>query len=243
MKKILYLLVFIALPALAQKSFVPDEWKVDNGGPYVQAPANCGGEWWYVNPFTGPEPWLKKCIDFTPPQPEPDEIFTFIYGAPPIARDFNNYRQFQAARVRYEEKQKYFGGVVDVPEGFTQAEVDRGNNIFAAWGMGAAFYVKERNGTVARFPLAEVQVDFSTTPDRALNYTHLAIAGYQIDVIQAGEEPTKRHPFVPPSYAVQDSNALVTGEYVGDLLPSSDTSDTLFIFPYTVETPQPSYIE
>lgn len=202
MKKFLCLLALAALPVLAQKADVPESWKVQNGGPYVQAPANCGSEYWYVSPFTGPEPWARKCVDFTPPVPEPSDEFTFIYGPAPIARDFANYRQFQAARVQYEEKQKYFGGIVEVPEGYTQAEVDRANKIFAAWDMGAVFFVKERNGTVARFPLATNKVDFSATVERTLRYTHLVIAGFQIDVIQSGVEPKKRHPFVPPSYGL-----------------------------------------
>jgi hypothetical protein len=40
---------------------VPEDWKHPLG-PYRQAPAEYGGEWWLVNPFTTDEPWVTQSV-------------------------------------------------------------------------------------------------------------------------------------------------------------------------------------
>ena len=62
---------------------VPEHWRSPIG-PYRQAPAEFGGEWWMVNPFTTEEPWRNEA---GPTEQLPDG-FLEIFGPRPKVSDY-----------------------------------------------------------------------------------------------------------------------------------------------------------
>ena len=73
------------LPPLEEPSVNPGtprypdvpEWAKHPLGPYHQAPLEYGGEWWSVNPFTGPEPWIPRASQNEQTLPD---AFAEIFG-------------------------------------------------------------------------------------------------------------------------------------------------------------------
>jgi len=186
----------------AGKDDVPESWK-SPAGPYKQAPPEYGGKWWYVSPFTGEEPWTR----FSPEavaahkaqQAEANQLpdgFLEVFGPRP-----NN--RFE--RVRWEQDLKYFkqpGPPPDVPP----EQLEQISETTQAWGMGEPRYYEGRYGWYARFPQ-------SAFPDHEVPLTgltmglHQSIARYQVKLIQSGHEPPTRHPFVPPSVQLPNSES------------------------------------
>ena len=126
---------------------VPDAWKWPLG-PYRQAPPEFGGEWWKVNPFTGPEPWRQVEIS---PEPEIRDGFTEIFGTRPRASDFSSFRAHKAAELRWEQDLKFFQRS-GIPEGYDQAQVELAAGVFEKWDMGRPVFYEGRYGWMARFP-------------------------------------------------------------------------------------------
>lgn len=184
---------------MARSSFknVPDHWKFPVG-PYHQAPAEHGGEWWLVNPFTGPEPWLFREADA--PRREMPAGFLEIFGPRPKFSQFLNVPSanlaFRIAVTAWEQELQYFKRA-GFPEWATLAERSEAERLFQEWDMGAPDYYEGRYGWMARFVRSEIK-DYDIAAWTALHWTHGSIAHYQIALVDRGMAPRKKHPLVPP---------------------------------------------
>lgn len=168
-------------------------------GPYRQAPAEHGGEWWLTNPFTGAEPWLTQGFGdpYAPSEtegPEATPEFLAVFGARPNAETHPNRLERGGAIADWERNLEHFQGV-GLPEGFTEAQLEAAGDLFESWGMGRPLLYEGRYGWTATFPSAD---GFEASPFAALEAPHLVVARYQIDMTQKGASPAERHPFVPP---------------------------------------------
>jgi len=177
---------------------VPDSAKFPLG-PYHQAPSEHGGGWWYVNPFTGDEPWLAASlsVEHPPPPPHAPEGFVELFGERPHSGN-------SAARAQWEIDRGHFQGT-GVPEGFTQEQTDRAAELFESWGLGRPVFYEGRYGWKARFPDSSIP-GFEANPHTAIETPHLVVAGYQVRQTQQSAPPAVRHPFVPP-VIFDESNA------------------------------------
>ena len=181
---------------------VPEHWKHPLG-PYRQAPSEFGGEWWYVNPFTGETPWVGSA-------PIPRETlppgFAELFGERPKGSQFadsaNPSLAHRAAVVVWEQELKYFQQA-GYPEWAPAEDWKDASAAFEFWGMGAPRHYQGRYGWSTKFPDSELR-DFDAATWTALNASHLVIAQYQIRLVQRGMEPRRRHPFVPPSVWEED---------------------------------------
>ena len=176
---------------------VPEHWRHPLG-PYRQAPTKHGGEWWFVNPFTGETPWLNQ----TPPPEEalPDG-FEEIFGRRPKTSEFveaaNPSMAFRVATTIWEQELKYFKRA-GYPEWAPAESWEEARRTFEFWEMGAPRHYEGRYGWMTRFPDSALR-EFDVATQTALNATHLVVAQYQVRLVQRGLEPSRRHPFVPPS--------------------------------------------
>ena len=175
---------------------VPDFAKAPIG-PYVQAPAEYGGEWWQVNPFNW-EPW--RILDAPPPEAEPTPLpegFEQLFGPRPLVEDFGrNYWTHQVALIDWEQSLKYFQGV-GIPEGFDSVRLEEVTKDFREWGLGEPVFYEGRNGWRARFPDSQ-NPGYETKPHTLLIAPHVNIAAYQISLLKKGITPATIHPFIPP---------------------------------------------
>ena len=169
------------------------EWAKHPLGPYRQAPAEYGGEWWFVNPFTGPEPWIPRASQSE--QVLPDG-FAEIFGSRPQMRDYKSSNEFYAARLTWEQDLKFFRGA-GVPEHLDVAEIERVGDIYEEWGMGRPLFYEGRYGWKVRFPDSHIP-NFEANPEGMIRAPHVLVAQYQIRLIQKGTVPANPHPFVPP---------------------------------------------
>lgn len=163
-------------------------------GPYKQAPAELGGEWWLVNPFSGPEPWLRAAESAAAPAVEaqqPSDDFLRIFGPRPDAS------RHSLETFAWERELNAFGGA-GIPDGFTESQVQSAGEIFQEWGMGEPVFYQGRNGWAVRFPDSQ-SPDFQPNPKSVIDYPHLMIANYQIRVAREGGVVDAIHPLVPPS--------------------------------------------
>ena len=154
------------------------EWAKSPLGPYRQAPAEYGGEWWFVNPFTGPEPWIPRASQSE--QVLPDG-FAEIFGLRPQAKDYTSTNKFYAARLRWEQDLKYFKGA-GVPEHLDVAEIERVGDIYEEWGMGRPLFYEGRYGWKVRFPDSRIP-NFEANPEGMIRAPHVLVAQYQIRLI------------------------------------------------------------
>lgn len=176
---------------------VPDHWKYPEG-PYRQAPAENGGQWWLVNPFGSAEPWLTQSQ-----KPKAEVLplgFALIFGTRPQAKDYRGpgYPQtFQAATADWEQSLAQFKQA-GPPEWATAAEIQAAGQVFEAWDMGRPYFYEGRYGWSARFPHSELP-QFEVAARAALEQGHLVVAQYQLALLERGAVPEKKHPFTPPS--------------------------------------------
>lgn len=162
---------------------VPEHWKAPMG-PYRQAPPDYGSKWYLVSPFTGPEPWLR---DVPVEQPTYPEGFIEIFGERP--RDRFERVEWEGRLDRYEAD--HFPTGTDISDAAAT---------FEFWGLGRMLPYRDKTfGLMVGFPDAAIK-GYAVPMELALRATHLAIAGYQIDLLQDGVEidEDSRHPFVPP---------------------------------------------
>ena len=159
------------------KDTVPESWKQENGGPYVQGP---DGKRWFISPFNQ-EPWRTAA----PPIQAPPE-FVAIFGPEPKTSDF--------LHTQWEQDLKYFKRA-GVPEWAEPAQIDAANRLYQFWDMGAMQTFEGRYGWGAKFTGAK---SFEVAAHAAISFPHLIIAGFQISELQEGRVPAKKHPFVPP---------------------------------------------
>jgi hypothetical protein len=181
---------------------VPEEWK-HPFGPYRQAPAEYGGEWWLVNPFTTNEPWV------TPSKAVPRELpagFVEIFGERPKISGYsstpNPGLSWRVALDLWEQDLRYFKGS-GIPEWATAQQAAAAEEVTRSWGMGAARYYEGRYGWMARFLESQLRV-YESSAWGVLNVTHHVVAAYQWRLLEQGIIPVKRHPFVPPQVWPED---------------------------------------
>ena len=180
---------------------IPAHWQHENGGPYRKAPAEFGGEWWYVSPFTASgttgnnSPWER----FTPqpdPKPLPDG-FEAIFGKLPEFKDFTDRTAWETARNHWEQNLRQFKGA-GRPLWMSdkqQAELDV---VYQKWNMGKPHFYGGEYGVMARFPQSQAQ-DFENDAWSTAFNPGSTIARYQIDLVQSGVKiPVgERHWLVP----------------------------------------------
>ena len=167
---------------------VPDHWK-QPFGPYVQAPESFGGKWYYVSPFTGPEPWKR---DF--PAEELPEGFLEIFGPRPTS-DGKLPAVFQRERNQWLQDLKFFKSA-GPPEWATAEQLEFAGKLYEEWGMGHPLYYEGRYGFMAAFVKSQLP-DYETAAHQAIEYGHFVIAQYQISLRAQGKELVWVHPFVP----------------------------------------------
>jgi hypothetical protein len=183
---------------LARPSFkeVPEHWKAPVG-PYHQAPAEYGGEWWLVNPFTTAEPWLFDEMRAQQKGLPPE--FAEIFGPRPTMADYQHLPKgnwaYRAALTLWQQELKYFRRA-GFPEWASEESRAAPDKVFEAWGMGAPRYYEGRYGWMARFVDSQIP-DYDITAWTALNWAHGAVAHYQIALVQRGIVPEKLHPLFP----------------------------------------------
>ena len=116
--------------------------------------------------------------------------FVAVFGPPPAVTGWS--MADRVARVQYEQEARYFGGLVDAPEGFDQVSA-----FYERWGFGKPVFYKGRYGTYCRWP------DAPFRPARAnmfaaVHGAGVVVASWQVRVILAGHVLTDLHAFVPP---------------------------------------------
>jgi hypothetical protein len=186
-------------PHLPRFSEVPEQAKYPFG-PYRQAPPESGGDWWFVNPFTGPTPWLALDAAKAPRtaalEAEPIPIgFQEVFGARPQPSDFANRSQYGPTLARWEQDMTYFQQS-GIPDGFDETQLEAAATEFEAWGLGRPAFYEGRYGWRVRFPDSQLPT-FETTPETALLVPHIVIAQYQVRSIQEGMTPSRYHPWLP----------------------------------------------
>ena len=182
----------IVKPGTPRYPDVP-EWAKHPLGPYRQAPSEFGGKWWFVNPFTGPDPWIPRVSQNEQTLPEG---FAEIFGSRPERKDYPGADEFYTARLRWEQDLKYFEGS-GVPQNLDVAEIERVGDIYEEWGMGRPVFYEGRYGWKVRFPDSRIS-NFEANPDGMIRVPHVLIAQYQSRLLQKGMVPENPHPFVPP---------------------------------------------
>ncbi len=189
-------------PHIPRYANVPEsaQWPA---GPYRQAPAEFGGEWWLTNPFTGEQPWLTQTGGAGESLPRPaQEIpeapadFIELFGPPPQANAGTHRLHQSTAMAQWLIDLQHFQGS-GLPDGFTQEQADKAGDLFEHWGLGRPVYYEGRYGWKARFPDSGIP-GFEASPFTAIEAPHLVVAQYQVSMSQQGMPPAERHPFVPP---------------------------------------------
>lgn len=178
---------------IARPKEVPEMWKHPLG-PYRQAPAEYGAEWWLVNPFSGPEPWLLLDRVASAPEVLP-EGFEAVFGARPAKGDYPTRRAWQRELVEWEQRKTNFRGAGQPPWASVR-ELESAAAVLNAWSVGSPRYYEHRAwGWMARFPEAAVE-DFEMNAHTAVFYTHLVVANYQVRQMHEGLQPEMSHPLV-----------------------------------------------
>lgn len=192
-------LIFLAAISLAAQPVrydtVPDNWKRPIG-PYVEAPGNCGGGWYYVSPFNQ-QPWLKKCDDFqSPTQVTIPPGFEGIFGPAPKQSDFSTYPEYQRVRDQWLQDLKYFKQS-GVPEWVTSPLMQEAFSVARAWKMGDPKCYEGRYGWMCRFSTSQVE-KFEIPASLTFLNIHQAVAIYQVTLANVGVKlgQDEIHPFV-----------------------------------------------
>lgn len=189
---------FVRVEGLTPPRFidVPDAVKAPLG-PYRQAPAEYQGHWWYVSPFNSATPWIQYDKPVAPPT-YPDG-FLDTFGPRPQAKDFPNGEGYREALARWEQDLKYFVRV-GKPGRMGDAEAYKQlADLYKVWGMGEPKFYEGRYGWATRFPGSQLRV-FEAATLTAMEWPHLVIAQYQIELVSQGIVPDHWHPFVPPDF-------------------------------------------
>ncbi len=168
-------------------------------GPYKQAPEEFGGEWWLVNPFSGPQPWVRAAeiaSGASPADPvQPSDDFLKLFGTRPGRSESSSRGEYIIDTFVWDRELANFGGV-GIPDGFTEEQVQEATKAFEPWGMGEPVFYKSRDGWVARFPDSQTP-DFQMSPETAIKAPQVTVAVYQVRAILHGVEIENRHPLVP----------------------------------------------
>jgi hypothetical protein len=174
---------------------IPEHWKYPEG-PYRQAPAEYGGAWWLVNPFGSAAPWLAQPVA----KENLPAGFEEIFGGRPEASSFhgtpNPSLYFRIAVVDWEQSLRYFKQA-GAPEWASEKNLHAAATLFESWGMGRPRYYEGRYGWSARFVDSAIP-EYETAARSAIEHTHLVVAQYQLAILERGDVPEHKHPFVPP---------------------------------------------
>jgi len=182
-------------PHLPRYESVPESARFPNG-PYRQAPEEFGGEWWMVNPFTGPEPWLRAGLPQSTAVETLPEGFADVFGPRPTRQQYPDYFEFRLAEVGWEQDLKQFKRA-GMPEGMDPAQLAASEQAFQEWGLGKPVFYEGGQGWRVSFPESAVR-GFEMNPQTALMAPHIVIATYQIRLLQQGSVPENLHPWIPP---------------------------------------------
>jgi len=162
-------------------------------GPYHQAPAEYGGEWWILSPFTGPEPWtrLKR-------ESPIDPGFLKAFGPRPEqsrGMSGDEIRSVKRARSDWQSHQDRFGGLVDiVAEGYATADEARAlSSTFEFWDSGEPVFFRYLGEFRVR--VVGAPVGWWQDAESLIVYPHLTIAGMQNKMLLNGIIPAKKHPY------------------------------------------------
>jgi hypothetical protein len=187
---------------------VPDSAK-HPAGPYRQAPAEHGGEWWLVSPFTGEEPWLNQemaAVTVTGPSryalENLPEDFLQAFGEMPLRRGGESGVEFIGRVSRWKQDLEFFQRT-GIPDGVDEAQVELASAAYEQWGMGRPVFYEGRYGWFARFPDSAIP-EFEMDATSAVETSHLAIARFQVRLLGKGAEVPQAHPFVPPHLLPQE---------------------------------------
>jgi hypothetical protein len=179
-------------------------------GPYRQAPAELGGEWWLVSPFTGEEPWLNQemaAVTGTSPSryalENLPEDFLQAFGEMPLRRGGESAVEFIGRVSRWKQDLEFFQRI-GIPDGVDETQVELASAAYEQWGMGRPVFYEGRYGWFARFPDSAIP-EFEMDAASAVETSHLAIARFQVRLLGKGVEVPQAHPFVPPHLLPQEA--------------------------------------
>src|SRR5690606_863142 len=122
--------------------------------------------------------------------------FAEVFGEKPMGNQFKNYREYQTAKIRWEQDLRLFKQA-GVPDSIPPNKLEEITRTTEAWGMGEPKFYEGRYGWKARFPDSAIP-DHEVSVESLTMGVHQMIARYQIVLVQNGIEPAQRHPFVPP---------------------------------------------
>lgn len=175
---------------------VPETFK-HPAGPYRQAPAEFGGEWWLVDLASGETPWLTEAHD-----PKYPDGFLLTFGPRPVLANYRGLRNpraaFEADKNRWEQDLRFTKqyGWPDWDE-VTAATVEAVKQIAAVYDMGEPRPYLGRYDWRVRFPESKIQ-NFETSVFGVLHAFHQDVARYQSRLLQDFDYvPSPRHPWVP----------------------------------------------
>ena len=168
-------------------------------GPYRQAPAEFGGEWWLVNPFSGPQPWVRAAeIAAGRGQVEtvqPPDDFLKLFGPRPERGEPSSRGAHSIETFVWDRELANFGGI-GIPDGFSEEQVGTAADAMKQWGMGEPVFYKSRDAWIARFPDSQLP-EFRISPETAIKAPQVTAAVYHVQAILRGLEIENRHPLVP----------------------------------------------
>src|SRR5690606_38102760 len=151
-------------------------------GPYKQAPAEGGGEWSLVHPFSGPEPWVRAAeIAAGPSQAETVQIpdgFEKLFGPRPDRSDFSSRGEYVLRVAVWERNLADFEGV-GIPERHAEEQVSAAVGDMKQWGMGEPVFYKGRDGWKARFPDSELP-KFEISAETAIKAPQVTAGVYHV---------------------------------------------------------------
>jgi hypothetical protein len=163
---------------------VPDDWKHPLG-PYRQAPAENGGEWWLVNPFTGNTPWANEGAVIAT---DPPADFVAVCGPRPH-REAPFYGEWN------KNLDAWTG--VEFPDWISKQQIDEATAKFEAWGMGKPVCYRGPYGYIVRWPETK-HYEFEGEARAAyVTSTDWKIAEFQNFLRNKGLAVDKPHPFLP----------------------------------------------
>lgn len=168
-------------------------------GPYKQAPGEFGGEWWLVNPFSGPQPWVRAAEIASDAGPvdavQPSDDFLKLFGPRPERADSAGRGDYIVRTFVWERELANFEGV-GIPDGFTEQQVRSAADDMKEWGMGEPVFYKSRDVWKARFP-DSLLPKFEISPETAIKAPQVTAGVYHVQAILRGVEIENRHPLVP----------------------------------------------
>jgi len=168
-------------------------------GPYRQAPAESGGEWWLVNPFSGSQPWVRAAeIAAGPGKVEtvqPPDDFLKLFGPRPERGDSSSRGGYIVDTFVWDRELATFEGV-GIPDGFSEEQVRTAADAMKQWGMGEPVFYKSRGTWITRFPDSQLP-KCQISPETAIKAPQVTAGVYQLQAMLRGVEIENPHPLVP----------------------------------------------